>query len=415
MSLRQRILLAFTGCTALVALLFGVSSFLFAYHTEDRLFEALLQAEASYVQQQLDAGITAASRLAFVKYYADSTDLPDGIAAILQTAPERREFAAANGKHYHLMPVLKGWLVADVSEQLVVRSLRSQLLLFLLSLLAVVVVVAAGLAFLLARRVLKPLQKLTQVVDKAGQSPADTGAALLSSAEFAPDEIGRLAQTLQKAWCRIADFIKREQQFTQDVSHELRTPVTISQGALTLLSHTQLTVQQAQYVGRLQSAQQQISQSIETLMLLAREQLPAVQPVKLLALVEQSVLQQQHKLIGKPVELRLNIAADTILVINETALMILLNNLLGNAFEYTNAGIICIEFQQQLLTVQDSGSGIDAAIREQVFQSGVKGQNSLGMGVGLSLVKRLCDKWHIGYQLHSDASGTCISLKFPSN
>src|SRR5690606_5792536 len=128
--------------------------------------------------------------------------------------------------------------------------------------------------------------------------------------DFAPDEIGRLARALQKARQRVAEFIGREQQFTQDVSHELRTPVTISQGALTLLCHTPLTAQQAQYVARLQHAQQQTAQSIAVLMLLAREQLPASQRVALLSLVEQSILQQQHKLEAKPVQLQLNISED---------------------------------------------------------------------------------------------------------
>lgn len=412
LSLRSRILLAFIASSALVGLLFGLSTIIFAYHTEDQVFETLLQAEAAYAEQQLASVSAIQPRLQFVSYYADVAALPQQIQATLQHAPLRNEFALDSGQHYHLIRLSQGFLLADVTEQLVVRQMRPQLSLFLLTLLAVVVLCSAGFAYLLARRVLKPLHKLTQLVDSTGLNP-DMPLTGSFADDFAPDEIGRLSRALQKARQRVAEFIGREQQFTQDVSHELRTPVTISQGALTLLSHTQLTVQQAQYVERLQSAQQQISQSIETLMLLAREQLPAVQPVKLLALVEQSILQQQHKLIGKQLGLRLNIAADATVVINETVLLILLNNLLGNAFEYTGAGSICIEFQYPVLTVQDSGNGIDAAIREQVFQSGVKGQSSLGMGVGLSLVKRLCDKWQIRYQLHSNNQGTCVRLQFP--
>src|SRR5690606_5216810 len=148
-------------------------------------------------------------------------------------------------------------------------------------------------------------------------------------------EVGRLAQALQKAWQRVAEFIRREQQFTQDVSHELRTPVTISQGALTLLCHTPLTPAQAQYVARLQHAQLQINQTIATLMLLAREQLPEAQAVNLLSLVEQSILQQQHKLAAKPVQLELAISQHAQVVSDDTVLLMLLNNLLANAFDYT--------------------------------------------------------------------------------
>lgn len=412
LSLRSRILLAFIASSALVGLLFGLSTIIFAYHTEDQVFETLLQAEAAYAEQQLASVSAIQPRLQFVSYYADVSVLPQQIQATLQHAPLRNEFALDSGQHYHLIRLSQGFLLADVTEQLVVRQMRPQLSLFLLTLLAVVVLCSAGFAYLLARRVLKPLHKLTQLVDSTGLNP-DMPLTGSFADDFAPDEIGRLARALQKARQRVAEFIGREQQFTQDVSHELRTPVTISQGALTLLCHTPLTAQQAQYVARLQHAQQQTAQSIAVLMLLAREQLPASQRVALLSLVEQSILQQQHKLEAKPVQLQLNISEDDAVVINDTVLLMLLNNLLANAFDYTAAGVISISFTRNILTIQDSGSGIDAAIRDQAFEAGVKGERSQGMGVGLSLVKRLCDKAQIRYQLESSAAGTCVRLQFP--
>ena len=412
LSLHKRILLAFIVSSVLVGLLFGLSAVIFAYHTEDQLFDTFLQAEATFVEQQITSGTEIQPRLSFISYFADISTLPAQIQVTLQHAPKRNEFALDSGRHYHLIRLSRGFLLADVTEQLVVRQMRQELALFLLTLLLVVVLCSAGFAYLLARRVLKPLHKLTQLVDSTGRHP-DMPLTASFAHDFAADEIGRLARALHQAWQRVAEFIGREQQFTQDVSHELRTPVAIMQGALTLLQHSELTAQQRQFVARLQSAQVQIQQTIETLMLLAREQLPTAAPVKLLPLVEQSILQQQAKLAGKAVELELEIATTVQLTIDQMSLLMLLNNLIGNAFDYTDTGVIRISFKQQVLTVQDSGSGIDAQLQQQVFDSGVKGSNSSGMGVGLSLVKRLCDKWHIGYQLQSDASGTCISLKFP--
>ncbi|MEW5682223.1 MAG: HAMP domain-containing sensor histidine kinase [Pseudomonadota bacterium] len=410
LSLQRRILLTFIASSALVGLLFGASAMIFAYHTEDQLFETLLQAEATYAEQQLAAGHEVQPRLTFIRYASDIAALPPPIQAKLQQAPERREFALEQGQHYHLMPLSRGFLLADVTEQLIVRAIRPQLAEFLLLLLAVVLLSAAGFAYVLARRVLKPLHKLTQQVDSTALQPDKAVSGFAD--DFAADEIGRLARALQVAWQRVAEFISREQQFTQDVSHELRTPLTVMQGALTLLQHGPLTAQQQQYVQRLQLAQQQIHQTIDTLMLLAREQLPAAVPVALLPVVEQSVLQQQAKLAGKAIRLELDIAPSAQLIMDPMSLLMLLNNLIGNAFDYTAAGVIRISFAAQVLTVQDSGAGIDEQLQSQVFNSGIKGANSTGMGVGLSLVKRLCDKWHIAYQLHSDNSGTCIRLTF---
>lgn len=412
LTLRQRILRTFIVSSCLVGVLFGLSAIIFAYHTEDQVFERFLHTEATYIEQQLNRGSDIESRFSFIRYVTDVSALPPAIQLILQHSPERKEFALDNGQHYHLLALSKGFLLADVTEQLVVRQMRQELTLFLLTLLLIVVLCSAALAYLLARRVLKPLHKLTQLVDSTDLAPEQMQTITFAN-DFNADEIGRLAQVLQDSWQRVAEFIGREQQFTQDVSHELRTPVAVMQGALTLLQHSGLTAQQQQFVGRLQSAQLQIQQTIETLMLLAREQLPPAAPVKLLPLVEQSILQQQAKLAGKPVELQLDIAPAAQLTIEPISLLMLLNNLIGNAFNYTETGVIRIAYKQQVLTVHDSGTGIDAQLQQQVFNSGVKGSNSSGMGVGLSLVKRLCDKWHIDYQLQSDTSGTCISLKFP--
>lgn len=411
LSLQRRILLTFIASSALAGLLFGASAIIFAYHTEDQLFASLLQAEAAYAEQQLAAGSAVKPRLPFIRYASDIAALPKPIQAKLQQAPGRREFALEQGEHYHLFPLSRGFLLADVTAQLVVRAMRPQLAEFLLLLLAVVLLCSAGFAYILAKRVLKPLHKLTQQVDSTALQVDKPISGFAD--DFAADEIGRLARALQAAWQRVAEFISREQQFTQDVSHELRTPLTVMQGALTLLQHGPLTAQQQQVVQRLQLAQQQINQTIDTLMLLAREQLPAAVPVTLLPVIEQCVLQQQAKLAGKAIRLELDITPTAQLIMDPMSLLMLLNNLIGNAFDYTAEGVIRISFAGQVLTVQDSGAGIDEQLQRQVFNSGIKGSNSTGMGVGLSLVKRLCDKWHIAYQLQSDNSGTCIRLTFP--
>ena len=131
-SLRHKILLAFTGCAVAIALLFGLCSLLFAYHTEDRFFESLLQAEANVAEQQLAEGAPVVPRLGFIRYYPALSALPAGIGEVLKQTPNRREFAAAQGKHFHLIPLSTGYLLADVSEQLIVRHIRGQMITFLL-------------------------------------------------------------------------------------------------------------------------------------------------------------------------------------------------------------------------------------------------------------------------------------------
>jgi signal transduction histidine kinase len=72
-------------------------------------------------------------------------------------------------------------------------------------------------------------------------------------------------------------------------------------------------------------------------------------------------------------------------------LAVLLENLIGNAFQYTHAGKVTIEMQGNTLIIADTGPGIDLSISGEITNPTVKGSQSTGYGFGLSIVKRLCE------------------------
>lgn len=97
---------------------------------------------------------------------------------------------------------------------------------------------------------------------------------------------------------------------------------------------------------------------------------------------------------------------------NDYDLLILLSNLIGNAFQYTNEGFVKISFKSKRLSVTDSGEGIEENIKQKATSDLVKGRRSKGFGIGLSLVSRLCEHHNIELELEHLNQGTCISLKF---
>lgn len=75
----------------------------------------------------------------------------------------------------------------------------------------------------------------------------------------------------------------------------------------------------------------------------------------------------------------------------------------------------CVE-----LTVSDNGVGVSAADLPRVFDRGFTGSNGRvakrSTGIGLYLVKRLCDKMGIGVEARSEqGAGFAVTLTFPSN
>jgi signal transduction histidine kinase len=409
--LRTRIISYFVGTAMLISVLYGITSFIFAYNVEDHFFKALLNDEAQTISQQISQGRTASPRLGFVIFYQKTTELPSFIRTILADAPKRREFAAPHGEHYHLLSFKHGYLLADVSSYLIVRNTKQLMLYYLFLLFAIVTVIAILVGFAayrMVKRILKPLDELLTIVEQAPVEQLPQGFA----ARFQQDEIGTFATALEQALTRIQAFVQREQHFTRDISHELRTPTTISQGAITLLKQTQLSPTQQPLVSRIEQAQVQIEQSLSALLAMAREENSEESRTRLLPLVEQSILQQHQFLTDKDIELIVNISPQQEVPIAAAPLLILLNNLIGNAFKYTMSGSINIRYDNHDLTISDSGSGIAPELQKDVFDAGIKGEHSQGLGMGLSIVKRLCEQFGIEYQLNSSVQGTEFSLSF---
>ncbi|CAH9053906.1 Adaptive-response sensory-kinase SasA [Pseudoalteromonas holothuriae] len=411
--LRNRIVIYFVGSTLLTSALFGLSSFLFAYNIEDQFFYDLLKDEAKVVQTQLSQGQAAQPKLDFIRYFQTQAQLPSVVLSLLLEEPNRREFAGENDQHFHLLKLKQqqGYLLAEVSDHLVVRKITEGMVYFLLFVCAFACLIAIIMGFAsykIAKRLLKPLDNLMVILNNAPVDKLPQGFAT----EFKNDEIGTFAKTLESALDRIRAFISREQVFTRDVSHELRTPVTISQGALTLLKQTSLDQQQTSLVQRIDSAQQQIEQSLTVLLALAREDQLGQGKSRLLAAIEQSIIQQYDHLDGKDIELTVDVGSLIEVPVEKTSLLILLNNLLGNAFKYTSQGRITISFANNTLLIEDTGQGIKNDEQLLVFDEGVKGKNSQGLGLGLNIVKRLCEKLALQYTLTSDSSGTQVEIIF---
>ena len=99
--------------------------------------------------------------------------------------------------------------------------------------------------------------------------------------------------------------------------------------------------------------------------------------------------------------------ANLTLFTNKTAINTILDNLISNAFKYSKEkGKIEIYIENQKLYIQDNGIGIKNP--DKVFDRFYK-ENERGVGIGMSIVKRLCDELGIKIKVKSQ-EGTLIIL-----
>ncbi|CCQ10033.1 two-component system sensor protein [Pseudoalteromonas luteoviolacea B = ATCC 29581] len=410
-TIRSKVISYFVGMSLLLSLVFGALALIFSYAVEDQVFQALLIDEQQLIEEQIAHGQTPSPRLTFISFYAQKSQLPEPILRILNDEPQRIEFPGVGQEHFHLLAINGGYLVAEVSEHLAVRKLKGEMLSIFMILLSLGLFAALLLALTslkLAKRMLKPLDDLMGIVANAPVEKLPTHFA----ERFAHGEIGQFAQTLENALTRIRAFVTREQEFTRDVSHELRTPIAVINGAITLLKNTAMSSEQQKLVQRIEKANVQTTQSIEGLLVLAREESDEKHDTALLPLIERVALAHVDLIENKPVELVINIKPHVHLALSEPALTLIVSNLIKNAFVHIEQGKVLVEYDtsREVLIIQDTGPGIEKAVLESPFKPGIKGQSSKGTGLGLAIVKRVCDKMNIAIELESSSAGTCIEL-----
>jgi two-component system OmpR family sensor kinase len=115
---------------------------------------------------------------------------------------------------------------------------------------------------------------------------------------------------------------------------------------------------------------------------------------------------------------------DAQVLVNEAELMAVVRNLVDNAIRYTPDGgrvdlSVAIDDQHVLLQVRDSGPGIPPAEQERVFDPfyRVLGNDEVGSGLGLSIVKAIADRMaatiRLGYSDKKAQSGLCVTVLIP--
>lgn len=423
--LRSRIILSFFLFGSLLTAAFALSAVLLRGYLEDQLIGRQLSFELENHARALENDPDAQPAFSRIEGFSFSErkranvpmnwrDLPDGVHTITDDTQ-------SGGPAAYKLAVRKTggtwyFLQYDISHEL---RLRNRLLWGLV----VVVVVFAGLsaliAFWSASRVMRPVADLAERLAQFGKS----GGVAELAPHFANDEVGQLAATLDDYAGKLTELVIRDREFNADVSHELRTPIAVIRGAAELLlSQNDLPEKTRQRLLRIDRAARQSNELIEALLLLSRNerQAPAhAESTAVAGVVEQVVETQRAQIGSKPLELRIvhTAAGDAANSVDapSAVLAVALSNLIGNAIRYTPQGEIRVVLDGNEVRVEDEGPGIDAKDAERLFTRGVRGDGAggKGAGLGLAIVRRLCDLY--GWQVTlapGETRGAVATLRF---
>lgn len=305
----------------------------------------------------------------------------------------------------------------------------------LLLLLVPAVLVLAGVGgYLVSRRALAPVDRVTRAVQAITLQSLDQRVEVPA----ANDEVRRLAVTFNTVLTRLQSAVSDIVRFTADASHELRTPVALVRTTAELALRRERTPHEyrtalaevLEHTGRM-------SALVDDLLVLARTdagiEVRQDTTFDLLDVARATCQEAAVLAQGRHVGVRID-ASDEVLMVSgdRVSLQRLLLILLDNAVKYSpDSGTVEMRVAREgrddgrevMIAVSDHGIGIDAADMPQIFERFFRGKRARqhapdGNGLGLAIARTIADQYHWALKIapaseRVPASGCRVEVRLP--
>ena len=273
----------------------------------------------------------------------------------------------------------------------------------ILATLAFLVVFGAGMGYLIAGRLVRPMVAIQETIGEIDLRRLDRRIERVSD----DPEVRSLVDTLNGLFERLERSYDEIANFSANVAHELHTPLTILRGTIEVtLSRERKPDEYVRILSDILEETLHTIHIVDSLLMLARSesaaQQPTGEPIRLHEFIDQE--KDDWEVLCSLKSQQLVVAAQEDLSVSgdPSLLAQLLLNLVSNASKYSAEGQT-IEVSGEAtdtagwihLVVEDSGSGISPEDHEKVFERFYRPQSSArkaaGAGLGLSICKVIAE------------------------
>lgn len=266
--------------------------------------------------------------------------------------------------------------------------------------LVVMFVLSLGIGWWVAGRALRPVGAITRTT----QEITATDLSRRIDASGPPDELHRLADTIDGMLDRLDRAFRAERRFVEDVSHELRNPVAVVQSnveAVLADDDAAPSERRASAAVVLQSTQR-MSRLLEDLLATARTRSDAFtdRDVDVAELASATAAEYRTLAARRALTVRERISGGPVVFADPDALNRALGNLLSNAVRLAPPGSTITIGVGSIhgwawVAVQDEGPGIAEAARSRVFDRFWREANDeaprSGSGLGLAIARQIVE------------------------
>lgn len=232
------------------------------------------------------------------------------------------------------------------------------------------------------------------------------------------DEFTELNQAIRDMSSRVKADYQNLKQFTENASHEMMTPLAVVTTKLdTLIQDETLRPDQLSQITDIYASinkSTRLNQSLLLLIKLDNDLITDNEPIDLKTSILEKTGQFQELIQSKGLVLQSNLTTKEISA-SKYLIDILLNNLFSNAIRHSHQnGEIEIDLNSERVVIKNTGDSV-ALVATQIFDRFQKGKTSQGTGLGLSLVKNICQHYGFGISYNFQNGWHVFTVNLPVN
>ena len=213
---------------------------------------------------------------------------------------------------------------------------------------------------------------------------------------------------LEIANSKTKTLLKNREQLISTVSHDLKTPLSTIVGYAELLGNSELNKKQAYFIQNIKGSSEYISKLVQDLLDFTQIEAGKIAieniPFSLSEILNNVAKSIQSIYSHKNIKLDINFDKkfENKIIGDPFRLRQILSNIIGNAYKFTETGIIKIDAEVSIdaslieIKIEDSGIGIHEKNQELIFQEFTQADENIekkygGTGLGLTISKKIIE------------------------